>query len=359
MKKIKYYNPDLSIEENAIRNGVTQQAIRKYLRSLGLSRRDERAYDFWHKVHGMLRSKDKYYTIQEIAEILKCSPTTVKHYKNMSEPPAGKEIMARYNEMVKYMSENPNATVEMASMALHMDESMIKRFLKLGQPGQGASMYKEEEMMTHIKSISSHLGEILMNILRLHVKASTFDCDLTFGEGRFYSKTGIPKPEEKIDKYPSGRHKDITKLKDLEGVLTEHSALYKSIVIDLPTLIAGNPFPEGTSVNPNPEKYAFKSVEDMKTEYGKMMSMAYKLLYPGGIMVFTTTDIPMEDHMVWASYDAQTIAHKIGFEHIDTFILDCSEKLSKNKKNLAKHAARVAQLSFFVFRKPGILSKSI
>ena len=53
-------------------------------------------------------------------------------------------------------------------------------------------------MAAVIKSTSYDQMEILDNIIRLHLDAPTFDVDLTYGNGRFYSG-GIPMPLHRFD----------------------------------------------------------------------------------------------------------------------------------------------------------------
>ena len=45
-----------------------------------------------------------------------------------------------------------------------------------------------------IKSISYDQGEIIRNILKLHVLQGFIDCDPTYSTGNFYKNTGIQEP---------------------------------------------------------------------------------------------------------------------------------------------------------------------
>lgn len=46
-----------------------------------------------------------------------------------------------------------------------------------------------------IRSISYDQGEIIRNILKLHVPNGRIDCDSTFSTGAFYNGTGIDTPQ--------------------------------------------------------------------------------------------------------------------------------------------------------------------
>ena len=358
MKKVTFYDPNLSMEELcAMNNGVTPQAIRKYAKKhFGISYKDDKTYRLWKKVHALLDSTERKYTVTEIADILHKSPVTIRHYKNMSEPPTGIIMLNRYNDVVAYRKDHPAASIQEIAEALKLEKDLVKRFLNLErEPEVWASMQKEEEMVAHIKSLTSDLRELLMNILRLHIKASTFDCELTYGHGSFYSKTGIPKPENKYDKHPLNP-KTINDLDAFYETIEGDCAMFNSVMIDLPEFIAKNGFQEGNSANPCPGRKSFESETILLKEYKKMMDLAYRVLYPGGVLVFTATDIPFKDHMVWTSFKAQKLAAERGFEHIDTFILDKTPDMKPLRRQMATHSARIAQKYFFVFRKPNLIN---
>ena len=331
---------------------ATSQNERKRLKRQGISHKDEKTYATWKKVHDLIEKSKGAMTVEAMAKELHMSPVTFRRYRIMKKPPVGTELGDRFHEVVEYKKAHPDATIDEIKDVMGLERELVKRYLSGNYvPPTAASMVEEDQMVAHIKSISTDVGEILRNILRLHVKAETFDCDLTYGEGNFYSKTGIPKPGQKYDKHPSRRHRDIEDLQELEGV-KEFGQMYNSLIIDLPEYIADNPFQEGNTYNPNPDKTAFESPEDLYEQYAQMMRMGYQMLYPGGIMVFTSTDVPMEDRMVWASHDAQAIAADLGFELVDTFILNKTAEMKKVRKKMAQHSARVACTYYFVFRKP-------
>ena len=53
-----------------------------------------------------------------------------------------------------------------------------------------------------IKSISYDQGEIIRNILELHVPTHKIDCDPTYSIGNFYKNTGVEAPIYKFDIRP-------------------------------------------------------------------------------------------------------------------------------------------------------------
>lgn len=57
-------------------------------------------------------------------------------------------------------------------------------------------------MKNLISSISYDQGEIINNILRLHVPSHKIDCDPTYSKGNFYKKYNVPEPQLKFDISP-------------------------------------------------------------------------------------------------------------------------------------------------------------
>ena len=53
-----------------------------------------------------------------------------------------------------------------------------------------------------VRSIGYDQGEIIRNILRLHVPEGKIDCDPTFSTGAFYNGTGIDPPALRFDIHP-------------------------------------------------------------------------------------------------------------------------------------------------------------
>lgn len=54
----------------------------------------------------------------------------------------------------------------------------------------------------YVKSISYDQGQIIKDILKLHVKSGVIDCDPTYSLGNFYKNTGVDEPKYKFDILP-------------------------------------------------------------------------------------------------------------------------------------------------------------
>lgn len=183
------YNPCLSVAENAERCGVSESAIRKYIRTNGIDR----------------------------------------NYDNK---------IARQKTILSFKEENP--TMSMAEMARKLGFSVntIKKYLDLEpKPSETAtskvSTFDVKKNVNNIKSFSFSQDEILSNILHLYARSETFECDLTYSIGVFYKH--LPQPAMKFDKYPQSE--DVRPLEEAYN-LPDNSL--SSIVCDLPFIVRGH-----------------------------------------------------------------------------------------------------------------------
>lgn len=187
MNKVKLkYDPNLSIKENAAMCGVSESAVRKYIRTNGIDR----------------------------------------NYDNK---------VAKKRAILTLKEENPSISLAEMAHRLGYSVNTIRKYLQmdLGQSKITTSKVSTFDLSNKkfiIKSVSDDQTEILMNILRLYVHKDTFDCDLTFSKGVFYQHISMPKL--KFDKYPL--KKDVLPLEKVEDI---KDASLHSIVIDLPFIV--------------------------------------------------------------------------------------------------------------------------
>lgn len=150
------YNPCLSVAENAKRCGVSESAIRKYIRANSI----DRNYD--NKVAKQkaileLREESPAMSLAEMSRRLGYSVNTIKKYLTSEDTPS-----------------------EIATCKV--------------------STFDVKRNVNNIKSFSFSQDEILSDILRLYVHTETYECDLTYSVGVFYRH--LPQPTLKFDKYP-------------------------------------------------------------------------------------------------------------------------------------------------------------
>jgi len=168
------YDPNLSIEDNAKKCGVTVHAIRKYIQANGIDRRHDAQLAKSLAVQ-KVRALKPHATVREIAEELGISQNTVRKYLNPANEPSiiGTEKVSKFE------------------------------------------LSKASQI---IKSISNSQDEILYNILRLYVHTDTYDC--------------VPKPQHLYDKYPQ-----MENVRSLDEAFELPNECFHSIVLDLPFIV--------------------------------------------------------------------------------------------------------------------------
>lgn len=297
MKTGIVYNPLLSIEDNARRNKVSASTIRKYIKDNGIDRRfDEQKVKFM-KVKELQKS-NPLIKITEIQKKLGYSFYTIKKYMNIDE-----------------INWNPRKG-KLSSFDLSKANNLIK-------------------------SVSDSQDEILKGILKLYVSKAIFDCDLTYSKGVFYKS--IPKPQYIYDKFPASNE-----VQSLNEAYKLNDGIFESIVIDLPFLVKSG---KGTENSIVCQRFNyFRTIEELYKTNEDMMKLAFRLLFPKGILTMKTMDVNTNGKQYWIGNYVQNLACQIGFELIDTFILISRTKLL-SPTGIQQHSARKWHSYFFVFKK--------
>ncbi|MBD5184675.1 MAG: hypothetical protein HDS97_07280 [Bacteroidales bacterium] len=258
MSKIKYY-PELTIEEISRNSGVSEAAVRKYIRENFIDREYDSQLIKFRKVQQYFRENPDS-TNTAAAEALGegYSRNTVEKYrhKNNAPKPNGERIYLTMSD----------PTMSKATVATVSDQDRL----------------------------------ILGIILRLYLDGDDrFDCDLTFSKGDFY-RYGVQYPRHCYDLYPEQPTDlvDAPEVKSLEEGYELSDNSLSSVVIDLPQSISedGMRSPE-----------AFQSISHLALSYYKMLKLAYcKLRYladthSGGLLIVKVGDIMWHGKMLWMS----------------------------------------------------------
>lgn len=168
----------------------------------------------------------------------------------------------------------------------------------------------EQSQSTLYVSISNSQNSILRAILTTYLKgAITYDCDLTYGKGDFYSES-VPPPRFLYDINPQ-----VKNVKNLDVAINLPNEQFESVVIDLPCSIV-----RPTTRRKKQTFVSFDSTEELHTAYHRMMILAYRLLKESGIMVFKTADFSLDNQPLWISDWSINTAIQIGFTLSDKFI---------------------------------------
>lgn len=295
--KLKY-DPDMSVKENAAKCGISEAAVRKYIRVNNIDRRLDAKISLIQKIQKAKREHPNM-TLRQIADVSGCSVNTVRKYLN------GNLFISEY------------AT-------------------------EKVSMFDISKPSAIIKTVSDSQDDILCNILRLYIRKDTFDCDLTYSVGNFYKK--IEKPEFKFDKYPQ-----------IEGVSPLHEAAnilqgsLHSIVVDLPFIVNHNAKCNLKSKLVDRFDY-FQTVNDLYKANDYMIGLAHEKLANGGFLVIKTMDVCGPNGQVWVSNYVHNKAVKCGFTLEDIFILVARTKYLFTRGSKQRHARKYHSY-FFVFKK--------
>jgi hypothetical protein len=198
---------------------------------------------------------------------------------------------------------------------------------------------------TVIRSLYFTQEEILRAIQALHIKGD-FECDMTFGNGSFWKDIGRP-----------NHCFDITPLCD--GVIEADSRMLplepsslNNCVFDPPFLTyvkAGRNHKEG-KVAMTARFGGYYRYDELEDHYRGTLSEAYRVLKPGGVMVFKCQDIIHNHRMHCTHLNVCNWAEYEGFRLIDLFILAAKHRMPSPQKGTQRHA-RIWHSYFLVFQK--------
>lgn len=292
------YNPCLSVAENAERCGVSESAIRKYIRT----NRIDRNYDnkvAKQKAIFALRKENPAMSLTEMARKLGYSVNTIKRYLTLEDNPS-----------------------EIATCKV--------------------STFDVKRNANNIKSFSFSQDEILSDILRLYIHTETYECDLTYSIGVFYRH--LPQPTLKFDKYP--QTDDVLPLEEAYNIPNNSLS---SIVCDLPFIVRGYGKEDNAGQLVKRFNY-FASAEEAYQANLEMLTLVYRKLKRGGYFIMKSMDVRCKAHTLWLNAYIQVEAMKLGFVMDDLFILATKSRMLYYSGEKQKHARKYHSY-FFVFRK--------
>lgn len=260
-------------------------------------------------------------TPQEMADAAGVSLTEVRNFLQRSGHDYRTERANYLRKQVEnFFEENPEAKLQTAADKLKMSEPTVRKYLNLAFKGEIPSKKRKPVLNKGVTGLSVNYTDsyILYDILKIYLPGKkTFDCDLTFGTGAFYSH-GIAVPEHRYDKYMFGtKAPKRNQVKSLDKTAELPNECFMSVVIDLPLCIDN----KDSGIN------AFKSLNAMYDTYHDMLSLASRLLRPGGILIFKTADFVLRNDEEarfcgqWATDHAIDFALELGFDLTDRFIL--------------------------------------
>ena len=203
--------------------------------------------------------------------------------------------------------------------------------------------------MSLISSISYDQIEIIENILKLHTKDNTIDCDPTYSKGNFYKNGKIKEPKYKFDINP--QTEDTIKADARSLPLDDNSV--NCIMFDPPFLAT-----TGKSITANDNNNfinkrfgVFPNEKELHQFYIDSMKEFYRILKDDGILIFKCQDKISSSKQYLSHVFIVNEAIKIGYYPKDMFILLAKTRIVadwqvKNQKN-----ARKFHSYFLVFQK--------
>ncbi len=204
-------------------------------------------------------------------------------------------------------------------------------------------------MLELIKSISYDQGEIIRNILKLHVPDGKIDCDATYSKGVFYTNTGIEKPLYRYDIKPQY---DDVEYADCRCLPHPDNSL-NCIMYDPPFLAT-----TGKSLNENGDNNiinkrfgVYQSETELHRFYKNSLAEFYRILKEHGILIFKCQDKVSSGKQYLSHVFIINEAVKIGFYPKDLFVLLAKNRIVADWQLQNQKNARKFHCYFIVFEK--------
>jgi hypothetical protein len=194
-----------------------------------------------------------------------------------------------------------------------------------------------------IKSTNHDEIQILNDINTLFLGGNGFDCDPTYGRGKFYKGT-FPMPCKVFDLFPRFDFVNQACATDLP---ISDNAL-NSMVFDPPFVAGHTKKPTGIIGG---KYHGFPYMKDVWEFYAKSIEEHARVIKDGGIYVFKCQDSCSADRNWMSHVRVIALAEANGFYTRDLFILLAKNRLmGHNHKHIQKHARKFHSY-FIVFEK--------
>ena len=195
------------------------------------------------------------------------------------------------------------------------------------------------------RSVYESQDKILSAIQQLHCP-SGFQLDATYGNGGFWEN--LPRPKLCFDLIPTAPF--VTK-GDFRNLPLENCSI-QHMVLDPPFLTYVKPSKIGIM---NGRFSGYWTYEKLLNDYSAAMSEAFRILKPGGKLVFKCQDT-VHNHTLQLTHGrVWLLAEKNGFRLKDLFVLVAPNRLptraASHGRQTQRHA-RVFHCFFLVFEKP-------
>ncbi len=199
-----------------------------------------------------------------------------------------------------------------------------------------------------VKSIGYDQGEIIRNILKLHVPEGKIDCDPTFSTGAFYNGTGIALPEYRFDISP--QRSDVIQADARHLPLIDSSI--SCMMLDPPFLATKGKSLNSTDGNIINRRFGvYPDEKSLHRCYSDMLAEAYRVLKSDGILIFKCQDKVSSGKQYMSHVYIMNEAVRTGFYPKDLFILLAKSRLVANWQKQNQRNSRKYHSYFWVFQK--------
>lgn len=196
-----------------------------------------------------------------------------------------------------------------------------------------------------IRSFHESQDEILRSIMALHCPEG-FEVDMTYGNGAFWRN--LPRPAHCFDISPQ---KPEAK-QACSTMLPLDASSVGSVVFDPPflTYVKGGRAHKGGGVAMTARFGGYYTYAELEEHYRHSVSEAWRVLKPGGVMVFKCQDIIHNHRMHCTHFKVILMAEIEGFRLADLFILPAKHRMPGPQKGKQRHA-RIWHSYFLVLKK--------
>jgi hypothetical protein len=167
------------------------------------------------------------------------------------------------------------------------------------------------------RSVYESQDKILSAIQQLHCP-SGFQLDATYGNGGFWEN--LPRPKLCFDLMPTA---PFVKKGDFRTLPLKNGAV-KSMVLDPPFLTYVKPSKMGIM---NGRFSGYWTYEKLLDEYSAAISEAFRVLKPGGVLIFKCQDTVHNHSLQLTHGRVWLLAEKKGFRLKDLFVLVATNRL--------------------------------
>lgn len=202
-----------------------------------------------------------------------------------------------------------------------------------------------------IRSTYESQDEILDAIRRLHCPEG-FECDLTFGNGGFWKK--VPPPKLRFDLSPQTPET----IKACSTAVPLAGETLRNCVFDPPflTYVKNGRAHKDGAVALTSRFGGYYTYGELEEHYRGTLREAWRILIPGGVLVFKCQDI-IHNHRMHCTHCRTIVeAEAGGFRLKDLFVLVARHRMPGPQPGTQRHA-RVWHSYFLVLQKPGRVPK--